>query len=318
MNNRTFEEAFNTVFHNKITFDDFCSLDLSCEINTFTTNDGRLIYRPSDKLKDCLRFIDRVVFRNLAKDTDVVHSFIKGKSTLTAVQAHSRNKYFFITDICDFYPNVKSTDVVHILNRDKDLISISDIENYIGLIVNMTSLPGGLPVGFPTSPQLSNAFLFEFDQELKKYCIDHDLVYTRYVDDVIISSKTFEKLSELNNLIQNLLKQFASINLLLNKQKTHITHFNNKVKILGLVILPNGRVTIDAKYKKKIELALFFYSNDREKYNDFIAEVFHGDERSLFGLLHYAQSVDTAYIEKLQRKYGVYVLRKLMDDKRDD
>jgi len=318
MNKRTFEEAFNTVFHNKITFDDFCSLELSCEIKAFTTNDGRLIYRPSDKLKDCLRFIDRVVFRNLAKDTDVVHSFIKGKSTLTAVQAHSQNKYFFITDICDFYPNVKSTDVAHILNRDKNLISISDIEDYIGLIVNMTSLAGGLPVGFPTSPQLSNAFLFEFDRELKKYCIDHDLVYTRYVDDIIISSKAFEKLSELTVLIQNLLKQFASINLLLNKQKTHITHFNNKVKILGLVILPNGRVTIDAKYKKKIELALYFYINDRKKYSDFIAGVFHGDERSLFGLLHYAKSVDTAYIEKLQRKYGVYVLRKLMDDKRDD
>ncbi|MGZ3814693.1 MAG: reverse transcriptase domain-containing protein [Mucilaginibacter sp.] len=318
MNKRTFEQAFNAIFHGKSEFEDFCSLEINDEIETFTTVDGRLVHRPSDKLKNYLRFIDRVMFRSLAKDEDVVHSFVKGKSTLTAIQAHTGNKYFFITDICDFYPNVKSTNVFHILKRDKELIPISDIGNYIDLMVNMTTFTGSLPVGFPTSPQLSNAFLFEFDQNVKKYCIDHDLIYTRYADDIIISGKSFKELSELKNLIQSLLKKHASPMLLLNEKKTHITQFNNKVKILGLIILPNGRVTIDAKYKKKIELALFFFTNNKDHYNSFINEEFRGDERSLFGLLHYAKSVDAAYIEKLQRKYGLYVLRKLMEDKRDD
>lgn len=318
MEKRTLEQAFNAIFHNEKSFEDFCELKINDEVKSFTLDSGRLVYRPSTKFKTILRFIDRVVLRTLAKDEDVVHSFVKGKSTLSAVKAHASNKYFFLTDIREFYPSIKSADVYRILKRDKDLISISDLENYIDLLVGMVSFGGSLPVGFPTSPQLSNAFLYEFDLELKNYCSDHKLIYTRYADDIIVSGAAFEELSELKELVQKLLIKYGSQTLKLKEQKTHITQFNNKVKILGLIILPNGNVTIDAKYKKKIELALFFYSNNKDKFSDYLIEEFKGDERSLFGLLHYAKSIDVSYIEKLQRKYGVYSVRALMEAKQGD
>ena len=201
MSERTFEEAFNAVFHDKKAFIDFCSIDIKNEVKTFHAS-NKFIFKTSDKLKKYLRFIDRVILSYLAKNETVVHSFTKGKSTLTAVQPHRGNSYFFLTDVESFYPNIKSSDVLRLLERDKNLIPILDIENYIDRLVAMMTIGGSIPIGFSTSPQLSNAFLFEFDCAVKSFCIDSRLIYTRYADDIIISGNSFDELSGLRNNIQ--------------------------------------------------------------------------------------------------------------------
>jgi RNA-directed DNA polymerase len=316
VSDRSFQQAFNAIFHSESEFSTFCEFKLEGEVKPFTIN-GRQIYPAPKSLKRYLKFIDKVILRYLAKNEGVVHSFVKGKSTLTAVQAHAFNKYFFITDIQDFYFNIKTNDVRSILNRDRHLIPISDFGNYIELVTRLTTFDGVVPVGFPTSPQLSNAFLYEFDSSLKKYCDERALTYTRYADDIIVSGESYEVLSELKDVVQAILIEFASPDFLLNPNKTRITQLGNKVKILGLVIMPNGRITIDSKYKSIIETLLHFYVSDKEKYEDLLKKTMNGKEQSLFGLLHYARSIDMNYIDKLQKKYGVYALRTLMEEKKE-
>ncbi|WP_417499746.1 reverse transcriptase domain-containing protein [Methylophaga sp.] len=317
MSKRTLKEAFNAVFHDQNAYDDFRSSSLNAEIEQFQINQ-RTVIRQSKKLKTYLRFINKVLFRHLAKNTAVVHSFIKDKNTLTAVSAHAENKYFFLTDIASFYQNIKKDDVKNILLRDQELIPISDIAEHLDFLSEITTYDDSLPVGYPTSPELSNAFLYDFDCAIKAFCDSESLVYTRYADDIIISGQRFEELSSLKQIVQEALHQHASDLMYLNEQKTLITSLGNKVKILGLVILPNGQITIDKKYKTKLETLLYFYSNDKTKYADYLKHTMDGKERSLFGLLHYANSVDPKYIKKLQRKYGVLTLRSLMEEKLDD
>jgi len=314
LDNKTFEQAFNAVFHDEEVFKSFLSLRLNEEITEFTIQ-SRKIYRTSDKLKKYLRFIDRVVLRHLNRNEDVVHSYIKERSTLTAVQSHASNKAFFMTDIKDFFNNIKTQDILTIFNRDKKLIPFSDFEDYIPLIVKMTTWGDSIPIGFPTSPQFSNAFLLGFDNALQQYCNEKGLVYSRYSDDIIISGKKTSAFDTLEDNIQIMLQQNTSEKFLLNLKKTRITHIGNKVKILGLIITPNGQVTIDSKYKKILESLLHFYSNNDRRYEELLTREFDGKERSLFGMLHYAKSIDSGYLEKLQRKYGAYTLSSLMEDK---
>lgn len=317
MSNRNFEQAFNAVFHDKEAFDDFCSLDIKTEIEEFVVN-SRTVYRASEKLKKYLRFIDRVIFKYLDKNNQVVHSYIKEKSALTAVKAHASSKCFFLTDVRNFFTSVKTQNVFNILQRDKLRIPIADFENYIETILNFTTFDGSIPVGFPTSPNISNAFLLDFDAELDEYCRAKDLIYTRYSDDIIISGESFKYFEKLENDIQNILHDRASQDIFLNTKKTRVTHIGNKVKILGLVITPDGSVTIDSKYKNILESLMYFYINDKSRYNDLLEKTLHGKERSLFGLLHYAKSIDQDYLTKLQRKYGAYTLSALMEDKWSD
>lgn len=314
MSKRTFEEAFNAIFHDPNGYKEFCELDVASEVTRFSIDDRKL-FRTTPKLKKYLRFIDRVVLRYLAKEEAVVHSFVKEKNTLTAVKAHAQNKFFLLTDIKDFYPNISSKDVTAIFKRDLDSIPISDFVDHIETVVGMTTIDNVLPVGFPTSPQLSNAFLFEFDKALQAFCLENRLVYTRYADDIIVSGGSFEELAEMSDLVQALLHEHSSANMHLNIKKTHITQLGNKVKILGLVIMPNGKVTIDSKHKNKIETLLHFYGTDKEKFASMLQTMGSDGERSLFGLLHYVRSIDPAYISKLQRKYGAYTVKSLMEER---
>lgn len=317
MNKRSLEEAFTTVFHQKESFSDFCSLNIEQELTLFSVN-GRELCRPSTKLKKYLRFIDKVMLRYLKQDNEVVHSYIKGKSSLTAVKAHSGNSHFFTTDIQSFFPNITKNNVEDILNKNIENIPVLGIENYISHISGMMTWRNTLPIGFPTSPQLSNAFLFNFDRALHQYCKENKYVYTRYSDDIIISSNSYEGFDNLSVVIQNLLSNKASPNLKLNEDKTRFLHTGNKVKILGLIITHSGTVTIDSKYKNQLESLLHFYVNDKTKFNKIIDETLEGKEHSLFGLLHYAKSIDPRYLEKLQRKYGAYALNSLMKDRWND
>ncbi|WP_339075215.1 reverse transcriptase domain-containing protein [Teredinibacter turnerae] len=316
MADRSLQQAFNAIYHDSESFDDFCNFPLGSEISQVPLHE-REVYQPSDKLKVYLRFIDKIVLRHLACNKRVVHSYIKEKSSLTAVQAHAKSHAFFLSDIKSFFPNIGEEGVRRILKRDFHRVPISDIDKYLEKLVRYTTVDGKLPVGFPTSPKLSNGFLYEFDEALDKYCESRELVYTRYSDDIIVSGMNRDVLIDLKDRIQSMLSEFASDALCLNEKKTRITHRGNKVKILGLVITQDGRVTIDTKYKDAIESLLHFYSTDSEKFTDLLNKTFTTDnkERSLFGMLHYARSCDPEYLLKLQKKYGVLALRTLMEDK---
>jgi len=315
--NRTLEQAFNAVFHEKDSFDDFRTLVQEDHIEEFQYKD-RKVYKISKKYKSYLRFLDKVVLRNLAKNSEVAHSYIKQRSVLTAVTAHAGHSAFFLTDIKSFFPNITTTDVERILLKDKELIPISDFDTYIPYCAQLMTWNDSIPVGFPTSPQLSNGFLFEFDNALLAFTKSRGLTYTRYSDDIIISGDDKEALLSLRDSVQELLYAHASQQLLINIDKTRITHIGNKVKILGLIITPDGRVTIDSKYKKTLESILHFYTTDKSKYVDLLNKRFDGKEHSLFGLLHYVKSTDPAYLEKLQRKYGVLALKMLMEERWSD
>ncbi len=51
MSKRTLEQAFNAVFHDKAAFVDFCTVDVSKEVETFSVSD-RTVYKTSDKFKN--------------------------------------------------------------------------------------------------------------------------------------------------------------------------------------------------------------------------------------------------------------------------
>lgn len=314
MGGRTLEQAFNALFHNRERFADFCSLDLSQHIDEVTIK-GRTVYRTSERLRNYLRFIDKVALRHLATNALVAHAYIKEKSVLTAVSAHAGNSDFFLSDIKSFFSRITEEDVRRILLRDTACIPLKDFDAHIPYFATIMTWGGSIPVGFPTSPRLSNAFLLEFDTALSDFCTSRELTCTRYSDDIIISGKNKRMLVDLRDRVQEMLHSYASNDLFLNSEKTCITHVGNKVKVLGLVITHDGRVTVDSKYKKILESLLHFYVADRVRYDDLLKRTFEGKQHSLFGMLHYVRATDPAYLEKLQRKYGLLVLRTLMEDK---
>lgn len=172
----------------------------------------------------------------------------------------------------------------------------------------MITINDVLPVGFPTSPLISNACLTPFDNALYDYCNNSNLIYTRYADDLVISGRNREIFQDVGNKVSELLEHHFSGRLKVNIAKQKLTTVGRKIKILGMVILPNGQVTIDNELKKRVEVLLYFYLRNRDAFLDMVDGDFDAGTRRISGYITYINASDQSYLEKLKRKFGVTVI----------
>ena len=301
------EQAFKYIFHGKYLFADFCGAPVLEEYE-ISQNHGRNIYKPSEKLKKYLRFLNSFVFNYASINNSVVHSYRKGKNTLTALEPHRDSKHFFLADIKHFFDNITADDVARLLGEKTAASPISDLARYKDRILELTTVDGILPIGFPSSPPITNSHLLEFDNALENHCIETNAIYTRYSDDLIISSNNREILSSIENKIGDCLRLYLGEGYLLKENKTKFLNRGKKINILGLSLLPNGRISVGKNVKAHIEPLLYFYINDKKRYEDCLKKHFDGKVEVLAGRLRYLRSIDPDYMEKLRKKYGAFVV----------
>ncbi|WP_350313284.1 reverse transcriptase family protein [Dickeya fangzhongdai] len=317
----TLEKTFNIAFFEKDSFHKFLSFKPSDHV-TKGFFDGREVYEPNEKLKEYLRFINEFIVSYLNVNKEVVFSYRKGSSTYDAVAVHSCSKIFFNADIKSFFPSINRKFAKRILLENTNTIPIIDIKDYIDVLLDYIIYNDSLPVGFITSPSFSNACLFEFDNALQNYCNKFGFVYSRYSDDIIVSSVGGGKFNDLEEVISLFLSELGNVRFQLNKEKTKIARKGNKIKLLGMVILPSGRISVDIKIKQRVEHLIHFYLTDRDKFIDAVVndpkirtkirikklvtveQKLEAGIETISGLLNHINTIDKEYLNKLKKKYG--------------
>ena len=300
------------MYHDKQNFEDFATGEierhLSKKIVTDDSGKTRLVSIPDKTFRKYHSFLNLFIFNRLPANEEVVFSYRKGTNTAAAVRKHSASKHFYQADFSNFFESITS-DIVRrsILHGEKHL-PVADMHQYLDRIVNLVTVESRLPLGFSTSPVISNTALLSFDNDLAAYCQRRQLVYTRYSDDITISSNVKEPLFELDRVIAEILSVRGYSEIKLNEKKTKINSKGRKVKILGMVILPNGQISLDAKVKDRIETLLHLYVNNQPGLSAVTKSDLEDSFEKLSGLLNYANTVDQAYLDKLRRKYGVTVV----------
>lgn len=316
MTKKPLKTLFDAMYHNKLDFADFATGDIDRHLSrkTITTESGksRVVFVPDKVLKKYHSFLNLFVFNHLPVNADVVFSYRKGTNVAAAVRKHSNGKHFYQTDISNFFESITAALVRRSVLRGQENIPVQDAGEYIERIIDLSTVEGKLPLGFSTSPAISNAALLPFDNSLESYCSKNDLVYTRYSDDITISSGERESLLELDSVITGILSAHEYSEMTLNQHKTKISSTGRKIKILGMVILPNGQVTLDVKIKNRIETLLYLYINNQSALSEITNLDLDGSYETLSGLLNYANTIDQLYLDKLRRKYGVTVIDTLI------
>ncbi|WP_071871779.1 reverse transcriptase domain-containing protein [Atopomonas hussainii] len=294
---------FEAMYHGKYDFQDFIQSDISNYFDVIYVKD-RKIQKPNRKLKAYHSFLNLFLFEYLRTNERVVFSYRKGVNAYDAVSAHANNKHFYQTDISDFFSSIDSQLIKETIIASAELSPIEDLNEHLERVLSLVTVDGRLPMGFSTSPLISNACLYKFDAALEEYSISRHLTYTRYADDLIISSKNREDLEGIQEKISELLLKTFNGRLSLNHSKSKLTHTGRKVKILGMVILPTGKVSVDIKFKNKVEVLLHFYMKDREKFLDKVDGDMRGGMEKISGYLNYINTVDKSYLDKLRKKFG--------------
>ncbi|MBI2381211.1 MAG: RNA-directed DNA polymerase [Gammaproteobacteria bacterium] len=309
MTPRPLHQLFDAMYHGKYRFEEFLELKPEEHYSSVQWN-SRTIYKPSQKLKEFHSFLNGFLLEHLSVNESVSFAYRKGATLLQAVVPHARSRAFYQTDLERFFDSITSDLIRSALERAAT--PVSDLTNHIDHILSLLTIDGKLPIGYSTSPILSNACLLGFDERLAGISKERQWIYTRYADDIIISAGDRQTIEEASEVIESCLAAELGEGFRLNPSKSKLTTIGRKVKLLGLVILPNGAIAIDRDIKNRIESWLHFYVRDRSR----LAKIFE-EERSermeeglqrLSGLVSYAYAADPPYLEKLRAKFGATII----------
>lgn len=302
---------FEAMFHGKRSYADFMREVSEDDLGRTHIQQGvkqRELISPSERLRAYHHFLRLFLVDFLPVHKEVVFSYRKGVSARAAVEQHARSRHFFVTDIESFFPNLARDLIRRTIIQAQADIPIADLSENIDHILDLLCVDEVLPIGFSTSPGLSNAVLYHFDTAFQERSQQLGLIYTRYADDIVLSSSERTTVESGEQALQELLATMFDGKLRLHRGKSKYLHIGGKIKLLGMVILPNGMISVDASVKNEIETMLHLYIRNRERFNTMRDIGPAKTEARLAGLLNYVNTVDQAYLDKLRRKYGVAVV----------
>ena len=212
----------------------------------------------------------------------------KDRSIQKNASFHKNHRYILCIDLKDFFPNVNSKKV-------KECFRTMGCNNKeVKLLTKLTTLNSSLPQGIPTSPILACICLHGFDKRFYNYCVINNLLYTRYFDDITISSK--EKIDkdfreDIKSMIENILQQEGLNTLKINEEKTKIFDLQKEHCEITGVVVENQK--LKTKYHPgfpKYEYILKNIPINSQKIN-----------QRLNGVLSFINSVDPEYSEKIEK-----------------
>lgn len=97
----------------------------------------------------------------------------------------------FLCAISLVFSSIKKSRIKSTLLTAKENYPINGLDIWLNRITDLVCVNDSLPIGFSTSPAISNSALMPFDDTLQTYCNSNDLVFTRYSNDIIVSSQDF-------------------------------------------------------------------------------------------------------------------------------
>jgi len=256
----------------------------------------RKIDHPAREIKFLQHWLLRHLLMNLPVHSSAT-AYREGSSILNNANAHSRQNYLLKLDFTNFFPSIKSEDVVSVINEHRNVPGLVDLSDHdIGLVSKIVCKDGALTIGAPTSPLLSNAVMFGFDAAIASYCANVGAVYTRYADDIAVSTNVPDVLSGVLGFIRGLVSERSCPSLILNEDKTLFTSRKRRKVVTGLFLTPDGKVSIGREKKRKVKYMIHRWTQKA---------LSEGDISYLRGYLAFCRAVEPRFVTSLERKYGV-------------
>ena len=261
----------------------------------------RRICAPNAQLKELQRNVADNLTRLGAIAHNAAYAYVPSRTCKDALIKHqsAENKWFYKFDIKDFFPSC-NTEVLPILKYVYPFCALS--EDTLSKIIELATYKGALPQGSPLSPLLSNMILTVFDFKMQFSVKAFNGVYTRYADDILISTPTHHELSFIQHIIKKHLESLSS-NFKINTDKSRCGSIKGSNWNLGLILNAENKITLghDKKMKLKAKINNFIFDFTNQKYWSII------DTQVLQGEVNYFKTIEPEYaafvIYRLEQKY---------------
>lgn len=219
--------------------------------------EDRIVCAPVRILKYIQRQISDVLYE-LYKPSRCVTGYVRKKSICDNARPHTSKRMIICLDLKDFFTSIHFGRV-----RGMFLNQPFNFNTTISTVLaNLTCRNGSLPQGAPSSPIISNYICRRFDGDFMKLCAKYKLVYTRYCDDITISTKAysfphsiiyFSTTWSLGDDIRELIQKH---NFILNESKFRVVTNKTRQMVTGLVT--NQKVNIPKNKYRKLRAELYY------------------------------------------------------------
>lgn len=255
----------------------------------------RTIAQPTAEVK----VLQRLLMEELLSDLPIsaaAKAYRKNHSIVDHALPHAKNQYLLKLDFKDFFPSLRAIDFI------KHLVAYSSLHlDDIKLLARAFFWrPRGqrkliLSIGAPSSPFISNTLLYNFDSNLIEYCKVNSITYTRYADDIALSTNHPARLVSAHGFIRELISKGKHVHLELNEEKTVYTSKKHHRELTGLTLSNEGRASIGREKKRLIRSMAFNYSTGKlgiENYS------------KLRGWIAFMASIDPQFVKSLEKMMG--------------
>ena len=245
----------------------------------------RSIKQPSRGLKGIQAWILRSIIEKI-EPSIYATGYIKMKNIYYYnVLQHCNNRYFMSLDLEDFFPSISTRRVI----KKFEIIGYSSKASYI--LSRLCTFEGNLPQGAVTSPCLSNWIASQLDRRIGGYAARTNMIYTRYSDDITLSSNNRILLRK---SLSRILKIIKTEHFTPNLKKLRVMGPGNRCAITGLVKNDTEACFGIGTKKKRVMRAVIhnyvFKSQTDVKYNT---------DDSIYGWIEYLRVVDQSSYDQM-------------------
>lgn len=234
-------------------------------------------------------------------------AYQKGCSIKKNALAHSDCEFILKVDLENFFNSINPEMLFNALESQS--IVISDDDKFIleeCLFWNRSKKRTSkliLSVGAPSSPYLSNIVMYDFDRVINKICINLNVNYTRYADDLTFSTKEKNVLSEIIPKIREALKTFFTSKIIINESKTIFSSKAHNRHVTGITLTNNNKISVGREKRRYISALIHKFKNSLLDESD----IYH-----LQGLFSFACHIEVDFKKRMKKKYGDDVVHNLI------
>lgn len=266
----------------------------------------RIVYKAYQQFtKDILTTL-KFNLTSIYSPLDCVHGFVIGRNTQSNAMMHIGKRHLLSLDITNFFESIDKKTVQ---------IAFTSLGFNTDMASNLSSictLEDKLVQGFPTSPIVANIVCVQMDKLLHELCTKCNATYSRYADDISISSdKNLPELSEIEAIV-------SSFSFKLNKLKTKRFKRGQNQYVTGLSVSDSSYPRIPKPIKRRLRQELYYIkkfgfhshickTNDLDEETDsLLSHEFCGETSyRIKGWIDYIHSVEPAVALELYEKFNL-------------
>lgn len=279
--------------------------DQKYETDEIEKADGRIrkIHKPCADIRKIQRRINKRVFNAVVWPTYIYGSVptnklnTGNKDYVECAAMHCQARSILKLDIEDYFDNISEDLVYRIF---KNFFGFS--EKVSDVLTKVCTVDGALPQGGLTSSYLASLVLFEIETNIYLRLKNKKLVYTRYVDDITISSRKDN--FNFQSIVNILEVSLNSIDLPLNQSKVKVSNFSSELLRVHNIRVDQKKPILDkdevAKIKNNISRLKEIYG-DKYQPNVRTYYFYREDFNRCVGLINKLGRVNHPSYEKLNK-----------------